>query len=138
VRHQNDVFEREQTGMNMRLVLVHVEAGALDDALAKGPGQSLFVYDRSARCVDQIRRSLHARQRRAIDQMPGLRRQRDVKGNHVRRGEQLIQRHALVAGYRTRRRVVIRDSHPEVAGLFRDDLADPAEPDDAKLSIADL
>ena len=66
--------------------------------LLQRPRQRRLVDHRPARRVDQIRRSLHARQRPLVDQVPRLGRQRHVQRNDVRRVQQAIERHRLAQG----------------------------------------
>ena len=64
--------------MDFRFPLVHVERGAGDQVLLECPGERLFVDDRPARRVHEVRGSLHPRQRTLVDQVPRLRRERHV------------------------------------------------------------
>ena len=61
VREKGDVLERQQAGMDDRLVFVDVEACAGDRSLAKGVGESAYVNDLPSGRVDQERRSASMR-----------------------------------------------------------------------------
>ena len=69
VWREDDVLERAEIRMDVRLVLVHVEGGAGNDVILERPDQRRLVDDRSPRRVDQIRAALHARERFLVDQM---------------------------------------------------------------------
>jgi len=83
MRHEHHVLKRQQVGMHHRLPLEDVERRAGNKALLQRPGKRAFVHDRATRCVDEIRRPFHPRERRPIDQMPGVVAQRYVQRDDV-------------------------------------------------------
>ena len=102
------------------------------------PGQRRLVDDRAARRVDQIRRPLHPRERRLVDQVPRLGRQRHVQRDDVRRRQQAIERHrARCAGSAAGARDVQRRAC-RTPPRARPRPADAAEADDAELLAAQL
>ena len=80
--------------------LVDVERGAGNQAVLQRPHERGLVHDGPARRVDQIRAALHPRERRLVDQMLRLRRQRAMQRDDVGGGQQAIERHGLAVGHR--------------------------------------
>ena len=106
--------------------------------LAERPGQRFFVDDRSARGVDEIRRSLHPCERATIDQVPRGRREGRVNRDDIRADEQLVERQ--LRQVRRRTPVSRREDglHAKGGRAGRDGSANPAAADDAELLAAEL
>src|SRR5436190_20365053 len=59
MRDEKDILERQEIGVDHRLLLVDVERRAGDEMLLEGPGQRRFVHYWPARGINQKRRPLH-------------------------------------------------------------------------------
>ena len=83
MRRQDDVLEREELLTDVGLVLVDVESGAGDDALAEGRDQCPLVDDRASRGVHEDGGRTHPLERGAIDQVMRVRGERQMEAHHV-------------------------------------------------------
>ena len=106
-------------------------------------GERRFVDQRTAGGVDQHRSRFHLRQRRGVDQMAGLRRQRHVERDHVGNGEQLVEWQEGDAEVPLGRRIgpqriEVDDVGGEGAGAGGDLPADPPQTDEADGLAGDL
>ena len=72
MRGQHDVGQRRQRVRRMRLLLVHVEAGAGDGLLGQRRDQRLLVDDRAARDIDDVTVLAELVQDTGIDGMFGI------------------------------------------------------------------
>ena len=93
--------------------------------------------------LTRIARRLHQRQRRGVDQVPGLGPEADVEADEVGPGEQLGQWHQASAELGLERRVDrgsgrIDDLHPEASRAPRDGLPDPPKADDSERRPVDV
>ena len=142
VRRDDDGVELEQRRLGRRLGVEHVERGAGDDALAHGVGERRLVDDAAAGDVDHAQRRLGLEQQVATDQARRLGRLRQVDGEEVGLGDDLVERQQLdaeLAGPVGRHeRVVGDEAHPEAAGPVGDELADAAEAGDAERLVGQL
>ena len=93
--------------------------------------QRALVDDRAAGGVDQDRRGLHRPQRRRVDQVVGVGRQRAVQRDEVRALEQREQRHAAV-------RAGVKHGHLKARGAPRHRASDPAHADDPERRPVDV
>ena len=124
-----------QLRRHLRLVLVDVEAGREERALLQRAGERGRVDQPAARRVDQHGARPHARERRGVDQVTCLGRERHVQRDEVRARQQLVERHVLGAeprlllGVGGARRVQQRDV--EAAQQLGHASPDAAEADDA-------
>ena len=139
VRQQHDIVELEQLGVDRRLVLEDVEAGAGDLALAPACGSASFSSITSPRAVltmmacgrSSFRRRADSRWKvagrvRAVDRDDVHPRQHLVEAFPVGRLELLLDRVEDAAA------VVVVDRQAEAAGAARQRLADAAHADDAE------
>ena len=143
MRRQHHVLQLEQLRVNLRLLLVDIEAGGEDAAVLQRRAQGGLVDDRAAGGVDEHRGRLHPLQLWRGDQVPGRLGQRYVDADEVRLAEQRVEvgaRHAELALDLLRRRhlVVVDDAHSEAARPPRHAAPDPAETDDAERRAADV
>ena len=97
VRRDDDGVELEQRRLGRRLGVEHVERGAGDDALADGVGERGLVDDAAAGDVDHAQRRLGLEQQVAPDQALRLGRLRQVDGEEVGLGDDLVERQQLDA-----------------------------------------
>ena len=115
-------------------------------SFAQSRADRCLVDDAAARRVDQDRARFHARERRAIDEIPGARRQRNVEGDDVGGCDELVEVEAhdaargLVPGRVLGRheRVVRGDGHVEGRGALCGLARDRAEADEAEALAGDL
>ena len=104
-----------------RLVVEYVQAGAGEVSRDQGIAQVGLDHQAAARGVDQVRARTHPGQEVAIDHAARGIGQRQVQADHVRAGQQLVERQpsdAVLAG-RTRRRATVSkatSSHAERLG----------------------
>src|SRR5262249_57520547 len=116
-------------------VLEEVEAGAAEWPLAECIDQRLLVDKAAARGVDKDSALEHRKDAPAVEQVAGVRRERDVQRDHVARREQIVEFERARACELDRRlvheRVVHADLEPEGGGLARETGAEPAEADHA-------
>ena len=123
--------------MDRRLVLVDVQRGAGDDAILQGPGERRLIHHGSARRVDEKGIALHACERRLIDQVPRLRRERHVQRHDIRGREQPVERHRFsLSRARGRGTRHVGDPHAEGGAASRHGTPEPAIPHDAELLAA--
>ena len=107
-------------------------------------GKRLLVDQETARRIDEDRGRLHRPQLVPADEMAGFRRQRQVEGNDIRRGEQHFEvvdlfRAALPDRRLRQGRVIGKDAHPESAGAdLRHARADIADADEAERPVEKL
>ena len=120
----------------------HVERGAGDHAVADAFGELGLDDDPAAGDVDHAQRRLGLEQQLAVDQAGRLLVLRQVDREEVARRHDLIERHQLdahlagaVGGHE---RVVGDEAHLERLGAVGDELADPAEADDAERLVGEL
>ena len=137
MRDQHRVLELEQTGVDLRLLLEHVEAGALDLALAERVDERLLIDDGTAGRVDEVRVLAHLLEAIRVDQVLRLVVERAVQRDDVGRLEQLVERHVLRTELGLDRGIRLAatrvdDLHAEGLGATRRRLADQAEADDAE------
>ena len=134
--------EPEQRRLGGRLAVEHVEGGAGDHAVADGVGERRLVDDAAAGHVDHAQRRLGLEQQVATDQARRLGRLRQVDGEEVGLGDDLVERQQLdtdLAGPLGRHERVVGDEpHPEAACPVGDELADAPEADDAERLVGQL
>ena len=116
---------------NVGLLLVHVQAGRADFAGLDPLQQGLGVDQAAPGGVHEHHALLHPSDRRSVDHVTGLLRQRAVQGDDVGPLEQLVQRHVVDAAVRRRERIIGDDLHAEAAADVDEDPADLSGADDA-------
>ena len=136
VRRDDDGVELEQRRLGHRLGREHVERRAGDHTVADALGEVALVDDAAAGDVDHAQLGLGLQQQIAVDQADGLGRLRQVDGEEVGLGDDLVEAEQLdahllgpILGHE---RVVRHEAHPEALGAVGDELADAAEADDAE------
>ena len=134
--------EGEQRGLRRRLGVEHVEGGAGDRAVAHRVGQRGLVDDAAAGDVDDAQRRLGLEQQLAPDQALRLGRLREVDGEEVGLGDDLVERQQLdtelAAAFGGHERVEGDEPHAEAAGPVGDELADATEAGDAERLVGEL
>ena len=124
-------------------VLVDVQPGAGDAALPQGLHQGPLVHHRSPGGVDEKGRGLHAPQLTGADEVAGVRGQRHVQRNEVRRRQQFVEsggggaQPRFLPG-RQAAAVMVQHPHTETGGPAADGLPDASQADDAQRLAADL
>jgi hypothetical protein len=134
--------DREERAVGARLLGVHVEAGAGDAPLGDGGGQGLLVEDAPAGGVDDAHGRLDLGQGLLADEAHRLGRLRQVDGDEVALGQQLVEGDEAgteLAGALDRDvGVVGEDLDAEALEPLGHELADAAEADDADLLLEQL
>ena len=134
----HDAVELEQWRLGGRLDVEHVERGTGDHAVADAVGEIGLDDDPAPRDVDDAQRGLGLDEQVAVDEPGGLLGLRQVDREEVGLADDLVEREQLdahLAGSVGRHeRVVGDESHRERLGPVGDQLADPAEADDARAS----
>ena len=137
---QQDVLERQQIGVNGRLVLVHVERRAGEQPVLERPGERRLVDDRAARRVDQVRGSLHPREGALVDQVTRVWSLSGTCSDTT--SDVLSSRSSDIATQRRRdstsRRDVYATRIPNAGARAATARRDPAEPDEPELLAAQL
>jgi len=142
MRRTHHVLHAEQPVVGRRLRLEHVDAGTRHPA-APQRGDQVGLHDQAAaRAIDDAHPVLHARDRRRVDDVPGLFGERRVQRDDVGTAEKLVQFHLLDAELRgallREERIVAQHMHLQADGARRDDRADIAAADDAERLAGDL
>ena len=96
VRRRDHRQPVRQRPVRRRLLLEDVQCRAADLSAVERRGQGRVVDQLAAGCVDDADAFLRLRKALGIDQVPGLRRHRQMQGEIVGRGKHLVER-ALVA-----------------------------------------
>ncbi len=142
VRRDDHRVDLEQRRLGHRLGREHVERGAGDHAIAQALGEVGLVDDAATSDVHHSQARLRLHQQITVDQPDRLGRLRQVHGEEVRLGNDLIERHQLDAHLLRpvlrHERVVGHQAHAETLGTIGDQLADPAEADDPERLVAEL
>lgn len=97
MRRERDVFQGEQPGVDARLVLEDVEAGAVEVAGLEGGDEGGFVEDWAAGGVDEDGVGFHERQAAGVDEVASLRRERGVEAHDIGLGETVVEFNAAGA-----------------------------------------
>ena len=92
---EDDVLERQQSWMDGRLLLEHVERSAGNAGALSVPTRALPLRRSSPAPCSRAGGSLHPREGSTVEQMPGLRRRRRVNRDDVRADEQFVERHVV-------------------------------------------
>ncbi len=88
VRRQDDIVEAQKRMVRGgRFVREDIQAGARDHSFPQRLDEFRFVHHLGARAIDQVRRRLHQPEFSHPDDSPGLRVERQIQRNEVRRGE---------------------------------------------------
>src|SRR3569833_1675395 len=91
MRQQNDVFQPDEGGRDVGLVLVYVQTGAGNDAVPQSFGQRRLINHFAAGGGDQKGRALHPAQARLFQHATGCGAAGAMEGDEVRVFQQLIQ-----------------------------------------------
>ena len=143
MRRDDDVGIGEQRALGHRLAAEDVERRAADLAGVQRGLQVLVDDQRPARDVQDPHAVLHLRERLRVQPALGLRRLRQVDREEVRRRVDLLGARGLLHAERAVAvgadvRVVREHLHPEALRALGDELADPAEPQDAERLVHEL
>ena len=142
MRGGDDVLELEQRAVGARLAGEDVEAGGGDPALLERHVERVLVDDAAAGGVDEHQAGLDLGELVLADEPDGLRGLRQVHGDEVGLGEQLVEGHQADAHLRGAAGlhvgVVGDDLHAEGRQPLRDQHADAAEADDADGLLVEL
>src|ERR1039457_7691754 len=120
VREENDVGEREETGMDRRFLRVDVQAGAEKTPRGKGCDEGRLVHDRAACRIHEDRPLFHSKEL-SLSESPAC----DVGEWHVNR-QDIDFRKKFLEFFFTLIAVEGHDSHPERLAAPRDGPADAA------------
>ena len=119
-----------------------VEGGAGDLAFGDGAREGVLVDDAASGRVDEQGAALHFLERRIVDHVLGLRRERCVNCQEVGAGQQLVELDQLDAelggAIATHHRIHANDLHLETLRAVGNDASDVAQADDAERLIGDL
>ena len=130
VRGEDDVGVAEERMPGWRFRVEHVEADAGQPSRGEGAPHRVGVEEPAAAAVDQDGARLHPGQEGVADQLAGLVVQRQVQGDDVAAGGEVVQARAAHAVGRLAERVVGQHPHPERRAERRGPPADPAVADD--------
>ena len=137
----DDRVEAEQRRLGGRFGGEDVEGGAGDDAVAERLGEGRLVDDPAAGDVDDAQPGLGLEQQVTTDQPGRLGSLRQVDGEEVGLGDDLLEGHqfdAAAAPLGRHVRVEGDEAHPEGPGPVGDELADASETDDAQRLVGEL
>ena len=137
VRRQDHVRKRPQLAvLGQRLVLEHIEPGGRDLARLDRLDERALLDDPAAGAVEDPQTLLRLGERRLVDHVVGIIRQRHVDGDVVRLGQKLIERRGLhlhrLGPARRKIWIVGQHAHPEGLRTLRDLAANATEADDTK------
>ena len=139
VSRQHDVVHGEQLRRHLRLVLVHVQPCAADDALPQAPHQLRLVHQAAAADVDEHAARAQRLHHAPVHHAPRLLRQRARQHQHVAgRREGARRRVELVGAPRLRRAGAVGDAAAEGGEAPRHQRADAAQPQDPHALAAHL
>ncbi len=143
MRCGDHLFQFDQRMLRRRrFVDVNVQRRAGDFAGLYRLGEIVLIDDAAARAVDNAHAVFHLGEGGFVDQSLGVGRERNMHGNEIRLGKNLIERARLHAHARDilggDERIETDDFHPQSGSAFGDDPADVAEADDADGFVAKL
>src|SRR5262245_22848160 len=92
MRRGDDLGELGQRPLCRRLLLEDVQSGARDDAAVQRTLECRLVDEVAASRIDDSNPRLHSREPRVVEQVPSLRRRRQMQRQVVRGQTEIVER----------------------------------------------